>query len=436
MLRNCVRQDGGLHHKGGLLALLVCALALPAFAQQATSDALAANGIKIGEGRLHPYLDIEGRVDSQAIIDPTSTATSVRYLPELVFNFRGGLKFDLTTPSTLFNFNGNAGASWYTGAFTGGASTRASYFSTDVGLAGAFNRDGALEFQLGDQLYRGNRAQSPDVVVGAISLRNSAYVAAPIHPGGKGIEITPKVGWGVEFFSPQTACPPSLPNCQTVLTELNSNDLNFNVNAKWRFLPKTALAVDLDFGWRAYFNNAAAPQAFLLRGLAGLSGLITSKISLVLMAGGGGDFRSTVATFIITGEFGWNPVENLRLRLGYIRTLQPVASTGIYGDDRPYLGANLTFFRRLSINVGGSFDWLTFYGAPVAGALVVNRSDYVVSLDVSPSVIITSWFNIGASYLLSVRGNAYVNTGAGASLPAGYTPYTRHEGVLRLTFQY
>jgi hypothetical protein len=184
--------------------------------------------------------------------------------------------------------------------------------------------------------------------------------------------------------------------------------------------------------WRAYWNNPAAPQAYLLRGMAGLTGLITSKLSLVLMAGGGGDFQSRNATFIATTELGWTPIENLRLRLGYVRTLQPVASSGIYGDDRFYLGTNLTFFRRLSINVGGAFDWLTFYGTPNAQGLVVDRSDYVISADVSPTVIITSWFSVGASYILSVRGNAYVRT----ALPAGYTPYARHEGVLRLTFQY
>lgn len=414
-----------MRRTGSLWALLCALAAFPAGAADPAADSLAPIGIKIGEGRLHPYLDIEGRIDSQAIVDPAGTG----YLPDFIANFRGGLRFDLTTPSTLINFNGNAGAAWYTGALTGGASTQASHFQTDVGINAAFNRDGALEFQIGDQLYRGPKAQSPDVTVGALSLRNSAYVAAPIHPGGKGIEITPKVNWGVEFFTPQTSCPNTDPNCAQTLLELNSNDLNFGLGAKWRFLPKTALTVDLDFGWRSYWNSTVHPQATLLRGLAGLTGLITSKLALVLMAGGGGDFNSGVATFIATGEVAWTPLENLRLRVGYVRTLQPVASTGIYGDDRPYLSANMTFFRRLGISVSGSFDWLTFYGPPAAGALVVVREDYIVSADISPSVIITSWFNIGASYILSVRGNA-------RGAPAAFVPYTRHEGVLRLTFQY
>lgn len=425
MLRDLGRQIGGKRRAGGLWVLLLCLFGLPAVAAEAAADALAPVGIKIGEGRLHPYLDLEGRIDSQAIVDPAGTG----YLPEFIANFRGGLRFDLSTPSTLIAFNGNAGASWYTGALTGGASTQASHFQTDVGISGAFNRDGALEFQIGDQLYRGPKASSPDPVVGILSLRNQATIAAPIHPGGKGIEITPKVAWGIEFFTPQTSCPNTDPACATTVRQLDSNDLNFGLNGKWRFLPKTALTVDLDFGWRSYWNSTTHPQATLLKGLAGLTGLITTKLSLVLMAGGGGDFRSGIATFIATGELGWTPLENLRLRVGYVRTLQPVASSGIYGDDRPYLGVNLTFFRRLQIALSGSFDWLTFYGPVTAGALTIQREDYLVSADISPTVIITSWFSVSASYILSVRGN---NRGA----PAGFVPYTRHEGVLKLSFQY
>lgn len=426
MLRIFGRENRGRQRAFAALAVACALLCFPAAAQSgAQADSLAPNGIKIGDGRLHPYLDIEGRIDSQAISDTAGTG----YLPELIFNFRGGLRFDLSTPSTLLNFNGNAGAAWYTGALTGGASTTASHFQTDVGLNAAFNRDGAIEFQIGDQLYRGPKGSSPDALVGVLSLRNAAYVAAPIHPGGKGLEITPRVNWGVEFFTPQTACPTILPNCEQIIRELNSNDLNFGLNGKWRFLPKTAITIDLDFGWRSYFNSTVHPQATLLKGLAGLTGLITSKLALVLMAGGGGDFRSGIATFIATGEVAWTPFDQVRLRAGYVRTLQPVASTGLYGDDRPYIAANMTFFRRLGIAVTGSFDWLTFYGPVAGGALVIAREDYLISADVSPSVIITSWFNVGASYILSVRGNA-------RGAPAGFVPYTRHEGILRLTFQY
>src|SRR3990167_1975237 len=178
-----------------LMALLGVLVSAPSFAQVAK-----APGFKVGEGHLHPFLEIDGRFDSLV----------GRFTPgldsaEIVLHFRGGAKFDLDTPSTLVNFNGALEYLWYTGLISP-SSTQLSAdgrgFRTNVGLDTKFNRDGVAEVQLGDNLVRSDRTQNPAFAVGVLSLFNNVYLAVPIHPGGRALEVTPKVAWGVEFFEP------------------------------------------------------------------------------------------------------------------------------------------------------------------------------------------------------------------------------------------
>ena len=90
---NWLRGTGFRALRALLLGVLFSA---PAFAQVAK-----APGFKIGEGRLHPFLELDGRFDS--LVGRFTLGVDS---PEIIFHFRPGLKFDLDTPSTFVNFNG------------------------------------------------------------------------------------------------------------------------------------------------------------------------------------------------------------------------------------------------------------------------------------------------------------------------------------------
>ncbi len=374
----------------------------------------ANNGIKIGDGRLHPYLDLEGRYDSAV-----AYRNGTELKGDIALRVRPGLIFELLGTDNIVHFNGNAEYVFYPGLFDS-VTRQASRFQTDVGLDAAFNKTGAVEFQIGDQLLRSDRTSNAALTIGALSLYNNVRIAVPIHPGGGALEFSPKASWAVEFFSP-------LVNSTTDLSVLNYSNLNVGLGARWRFLPKTAVVFDGTFDYRTYFNVPGVP-ADLMKLQLGLAGLISSKISLLILAGYGRDFARAQAasTFIGQAEIGVLLSDLITFKGGYVRTIQPVPVYGTYGDDRGYLEAKVTV-SRFSLLGTAAVDYLTF--SPIlAGA---PRADIAFSLGIAPAFRIFSWWSISAAYNLTLRTS-------NATVAVGTTPpsFTRHEAILQLHFSY
>lgn len=415
--------------------LMVLMLSASAFAQVAK-----APGFKIGEGRLHPFLEVDGRFDSLVGFFSRDAAGNAVASSEIIVHARPGLKFDLDTPSTLVNFNGAAEYLWYTGLLSPGA-RGLSRFQANVALDTKFNRDGVAEVQLGDNLVRSDRTQNPALGVGAISLYNNVYLAVPIHPGGRALEVTPKVAWGVEFF--EALLPGLVPQCAAgqlscdpaTVPRSNYSNINFGINARWKFLPKTAVIVDVNADYRSYFNDATATKV-LFHAQAGLAGLISPRIAVTLLAGYGGDFTNgSIHTVIGTAEFSYTVTESSRIAIGYARNVVAVPIIGSMVDDRGYIRGGLGLLGgRLQLNAQVAADYFTFLGAPVsATAPVPNpvRNDFLLSLSAGPTFTVTSWFDVGASYTFTLRTSVGADT---SNLPSLNFP--RHEAMLRLGFHY
>jgi hypothetical protein len=421
----------------GVRAALILGLMLSA---SAFAQVAKAPGFKIGEGRLHPFLEVDGRFDSLVGFFNRDASGAAIASPELIFHARPGLKFDLDTPSTFVSFNGAGEYLWYTGLLSPG-SRQLSRFQANVALDTKFNRDGAVEVNLGDNLVRSDRTQNPALGVGAISLFNNVYLSLPIHPGGRALEVTPKVSWAVEFF--EALLPGLVPQCNAgqfscdpaTVPRSNYSNLNFGLNARWKFLPKTALIVDVNSDYRSYFNDATATKV-LFRAQAGLAGLISPRIAVTLLAGYGGDFTNgSIHTVIGNAEFSYTVTEQSRIAVGYARNTVPVPLIGAMVDDRGYLRGGLGLLGgRVLINAQLSADYFTFLGAPLnAMAPVPNpvRNDFLLSLNVGPTVVVTSWFDVSASYTLTLRTSVGADT---SNLPSLNFP--RHEALLRLNFHY
>lgn len=401
------------------LALLI---AVHAFAQVEQ-----APGIKIGEGQLHPFLQLDGRYDSLVgYFGPNNSASG-----EIILHVRPGLSFGLDNASTFINFTGSGEYLWYTGLLSP-SSTQLSRFQANVALDTKFNRDGAVEVDLGDNLTRSDRTQNPALGVGVLSLYNSVYLQAPIRPGGRALEITPKVNWGIEFFEPllqgfvpgctsgNTACDP------LTVSQSNYSNLNFGIAAKYKFLPKTAIILDVNTDWRAYLN-ATQNQKFIFRALAGLAGLISPRIAVTLLAGYAGDFSNgSLHTVIGNAEVSYTVSEQSRVAVGYNRSFAPVPVYGAYVDDRGYLRGGLGLFGgRLLLNAQLSADYLSYITQP--DNPLASRNDFILGVSAGPQVFITSWFDVSATYGLTFR----TSTAALQSLN-----FPRHEVMLRLNFHY
>ena len=198
---------------GALLASVWAHAQTPAVG--AGTDFGEANGIRVGPGRLHPYLDLELRYDSAAGYfpsDPANPASPVVLSPELLLHIRPGFRYDVQGDDNSFGLNGYYDYIWYTGALTSGSSA-ASRSEAGADLHGEFNRQGSVEFDVGDTFRRSDRPQDIGVGIATISLYNQLRLAAPIHPGGRALEIRPHAEYAVEFFSGYSGFPPTLGTC-------------------------------------------------------------------------------------------------------------------------------------------------------------------------------------------------------------------------------
>lgn len=419
----------GTHGVRSCSVALVCALvSVSAFAD--TSAVPQASGIKLGEGRLHPYFDFDTRYDSLVGFFSSTTTSTGPPNGELILHFRPGVRFELDTPTSLVAFNGSGEYLYYTGAISPSSGVL-SRFQANVALDTRFNRDGAAEVNIGDSLTRSDRTQNPVAAFGLLSLFNDLRLSVPIHPGGRAIEVTPKISWQVEFFDALLSgtsanCPTATsPGCD--VTAMNYNNVEFGLNAKWKFLPKTAITLDAAFDWRNYMNASGSTSAAnVLRVQAGLVGLISPRISVTLLAGYGGDVSRSNHNVIANAELAYIPSDLIRLNVGYLRTMQPVPTYGTFNDDRGYAAGRLGLLGgRLNFTSSASVDLFTFYKNTAAN-INDNRGDLMVTFMVGPTFVVTSWFDVGASYTLSYR------TLQSTQLPS----YVRHEVILRLTLRY
>jgi hypothetical protein len=411
-----------------VISLLVGLLSVAASADGSAPEPL---GFKIGDGRLHPFLEADGRYDS--MIGFFTRAANGAALPssEFIIHARPGLKFNLENPSTLVGFKGSAEYLFYTGILSP-SSRQLSRIQADVGLNAAFNRDGAVEFQIDDTLTRSDRANNPLVGTGVLSLYNNVSIAAPIRPGGRALEITPRASWQVEFFDPLVmssavvGCSATDISCNPALVkQMNYSNLNFGLRGKWKFLPKTAFLLDSSFDLRTYFAGTTQNRpADLLRVQVGLLGLITPRLSATVLAGYAGEFLgSNLHTVIGNAEVNYVPFQFSKLTLGYLRTAQPVPVVGVYINDNGYLRARVGVLdNRLYFAAEGTVSYYTFFNTRAV------RNDLVISGLGGLGVVVTSWFEVSAHYGLSFRSST--------STALTSVNYTRHEATLRLNLHY
>jgi hypothetical protein len=224
------------------------------------------------------------------------------------------------------------------------------------------------------------------------------------------------------------SCDPNLIN------KMDYGNLNFSLGGKWKFLPKTAAVLDASFDYRWYWRTTPPPppapgmaptvstnlNGLLLKVTGGLSGLITSHISTLLVVGGGGDWGgSHAATFIAQAEVAYLG-NDLTARGGYIRTLNPVPIYGVFGQDRGYVEVKSTLFGRLTLRGFGAFDYISFYDSAA-------RNDYIISATAEIAYQFVSFFSAALTYNLAYRGSSTGMQGVN---------YIRHEPALLLTLSY
>lgn len=378
-----MRRDPGHRRTLGALCVLLASVLAPVTAASAEE-----NGVKVGAGRLHPSIEIGGEYDSRVKVADTGGAS----VGGFILHIKPALSFDTSSRALAFGLRATGDANLYPER----RNRNLSYFGGDFDLSLDINPKGTVGLILEDRFAHSDRNSAVAIESGVRSILNEARVALPIRPGGGALEIIPAYSLQLEGFL-------------TVLGETTGvgrpGDLNYlshrpNLQARWRFLPKTALVLDVTGDYRQYFNSTAGGgNLWGFYAKAGLSGLITPKLSLVLNAGYGRSFLGTPNYNSVIGqaEVTFIPNTFTRLKVGYARTFMPVPQLTWFGDNRVYGGGSVLLGGRLLFDFDGSFDLVNYAS---------GRIDTVVGFGLGLRARITEWMETGGGYRLDIRGSS------------------------------
>jgi hypothetical protein len=403
--------SGTLRRVGQWVSLLVSLSPALAIAQFEESS----NGIKVGEGRLHPYIGLEMRYDSAAGYFGANNTLGA----ELVDHIAPGMRYDLLTSQWLMNFDGRADYVRYLGAISPG-SEKISRLQANGDLRLIYGKEAKVGFELEDHFFRSNQTPNAAVGVGVLSLGNNVQAKIPFRPGGGALELVPGAGFSFESFDSLSAL--AVPGCTdpscdpNFVPSMNYRNLRPLLEARWKFFPKTALVVETAMDLRSY-NNTANPPAKLVKGLIGVSGLVSTRVIGIAKAGWAKDFDGTLtSTPIANLEVSYLLSDTNTLKLGALRTLEPVPVYGSYVDNRVYSEARLLMGGKLILHGQAALDFLRFSSSP--------RNDTTVTFNVGADYQLMRWVTLAAGYALTYR------TSSEAALTFNFS---RHEPYFRVT---
>jgi hypothetical protein len=361
------------------------------------------NGIKLGDGRLHPYI----QVDSKFVVNPGRQSDN--QANDLVFVARPGLELLLPSDTLDMTFKGDVEWQQYTGvdeSTTRELSTFAGSLALDLNV----NKRGAVGFRLSDRLTRSADPGNQTISRRLLSTSNDLGLGLDVRPGGGALTVSADGGFYIERYdreenatSDSSAYSPS---------DLDNYRLAPQLKVAWKFLPKTAVFLDAEGLLTNYYNSTANESSNILRVHLGAAGSISQKIALLLKAGYGDTFLSgdSFRSFIGQAEFNYLASETMRLRLGVLRTVQPTSVFRYFSMIRGYVGYDQAVGGSLQLGLKLGYNYLSYGepGAPFAAAGVPGgRSDGQITADIFVAYQINEWLTLSVHDRVDQRSTSW-----------------------------
>jgi hypothetical protein len=411
---------------GALVALLWAAPAL----------AGPGNGIRFGgsEGRLHPYLEIEGRYDSNVFL---TAGTGGESKSSFVLHFRPGVRLDVPGDPAKVFFDGQLDWAQYTGSGLPSELSKL-YGSAVVGVR--VNEGGSVSLDFEDAFRRLNWTPSLSLREALVTNYNTLRASLPWTPGGGALVLTTSGQWVLEAFEP--LLPGQLVD-GVALSKYGYSEIQAGEELNWRFLPRTSATFEANYFDRLPNSSLVSRHVRGLRVIAGATGLVTPHFAATAKAGYGDTLQSAgiaFRTWLAYFEGEWIGNELMRARAGYEHGMgsDPGAAFAVYRMHRAWAEGRLA----LAAKVEGKLraEWqrrdypsLEVVCPPLTGTPGPSGGIKVDQFRIEPTVEaeLARWARVGVGYAYTTRDSSSPNV----TLTQGFN-YAKHEAWLRLTFTY
>jgi len=226
----------------------------------------------------------------------------------------------------------------------------------------------------------------PQITTNANRNHNVIGADASFHPGGRALDFTLGYAYDLERFD------------DIDLIDSDSHLLRFL--GSWRFYPMTYAFIESTLAMHTYANESAADKAAVgslvpaspFRVYAGLSGLVTERLGLLLRVGYGNSFLDrgdNFSSFIGMAQASWRFSPKTVLHVGIARDFEEAPLGGYLSFVRPYASFTQRFGELAELTVDFAYE-IRSYGTwepseiEVGGDVIVpqvsdrNRSENAV----------------------------------------------------------
>jgi hypothetical protein len=397
-------------------AVLALSLAPPA-------AAIAGNGIRLGgsEGRLHPFLEVEDRYDSNVYYTDLQKPVG-----DMVLHIRPG--FDLAVPGevTAAELGGSLDWAQYLGLDATETKSQLSKLYGQATLGLALNRRGQVGLELDDEFRRAQGTNALVLTNAVISNYNALRARVPFRPGGGALVFTANGGWALEtfeaFFTGQDCAL-----CTGTVGKLGYNEFRAGGDVKWHFLPRTSGL--FQGGWFSRVpNDSAASNVSGVEAQAGLTGLVTPHVGATLKAGYSSTYgvaEGNVGTWLSTVEAEWIATDSASVKVGWTHGLGIDPGPTLYTSHRVYSTGRMLLGGRYAVRLDANWESRDY--SPGSASASVLRIEPVFEAG------ITRWMSASVGYAYSRRSSSGFPP-ALAALP-GFD-FSKNETWLRVAVRY
>jgi hypothetical protein len=206
-----------------------------------------------------------------------------------------------------------------------------------------------------------------------------------------------------------------------------SSDANYlAADVAWRWLPKTAVFLDVRQGYVTYLNSGATVEgkysSYPLVVTTGLRGLLTTRLSAVLALGYQNGFYSNGpstngfwGSSYLEASISWQASALSRVIVGYRHDFENSIIGAFALDDTIYASYVQEIAGRLALNLSGRYAHEDFQGFVATPGMVVPRTDNIYQVGVSLDYFLRNWAYIGFGYSLLGDDSDFSLNGVSAS---------------------
>ena len=313
----------------------------------------------------------------------------------------------------------------------------------DAGTELRINASRHFAIIISDDFARQVTAQNAQVLPGEAAPTTSSRISRDINRLVGKVKLAP--GGGLLTFDVGYALNADIfeEESFSVVNRL-AHEILFD--ARWRLLPKTAAFLEVRQQFYDYYNAPANSPLYInstpFRVFAGLSGLITPRLSALLKVGYGNGLYDAGKSFnsvlgLARFEYFLGPMA--KIWVGYERSFMDSIFGNYNADHHAFIGFDQSILSRFVLHLGGGYRFrsyqntaafLTTSAGPGPGSLDVHLLEGNVTFDWQ----VQDWVYLGIGYDLQVQ--EYETLPVGEQRLIGLVDYVRHQMYGRVGISY